>query len=102
MLCFKIYFNSCLIGFEIQQNTRIFKYNKNTLKTVLKYHRRRKAIARIYYENTSKIGCKNAKKQYKIVRKQPQSCLKTVQKSVERALQQYKNRMMEIQFKFMK
>ena len=32
-------------------------------------------------------------KQYKTVRKQPSSCLKTVQKSVERALKQYKNRM---------
>ena len=31
------------------------------MKIVLKYHRRRKAIARIYCENTSKIGCKNAK-----------------------------------------
>ena len=50
------------MGFEIYLNNRICKYNKNTLKTVLKYHRRRKAIAHIYYElNTSKIGCKNAK-----------------------------------------
>ena len=39
------------------------------LKTVLKYHRSRKAKARIYYENTSKIGCKNAKNSVNIVRK---------------------------------
>ena len=30
------------------------------MKIALKYYRRRKGIARIYYENTSKIGCKNA------------------------------------------
>ena len=32
------------MGFEIYLNNRICKYNKNTLKIVLKYYRRRKTI----------------------------------------------------------